>query len=141
MGRLDALPERGRIVVAHPDHEPLAGRVAYSEGVDYMLDRWCPKHDLYLLDVERWRSWRPMPRRFDAVAEACTHRETCIRPTHPEVFERGDIVINVRTGELVAVLANNGATLSVRRGVQTSPAGMLAGDELCVTGHVEEREL
>lgn len=48
---MEALPETGRVVVAHPAREEEAKYVAHREVLMYFLHRWCPPDSVYVLDA------------------------------------------------------------------------------------------
>lgn len=66
-GRVFVLPDRGRVVLAHPDVERDAVDHAAVEGCPYMLRRFMPKDRTHMIDLDAIpaASWVPAPPKMD----------------------------------------------------------------------------
>lgn len=56
------LPNKGRIVLAHPANSAAAERKARELDIDYMITEWAGQGTMYVLDVEalfKTTRWEP----------------------------------------------------------------------------------
>lgn len=72
--------------------------------------------------------------RFDTTSASVAVGATTASVTHGDYYQQWDQVINTRTGEQVRVDAVSGNTLTITRGIGSTAAEMLEGDELYIIG-------
>ena len=82
----------------------------------------------------KWAEDEAKPR-FDTLSAAvASTTETAIPVTHGAYFQQWDQIIVTRTGEQVRVDSVSGNTINVTRGIGSTAANMLEGDELYLIG-------
>lgn len=79
--------------------------------------------------------------RFDEVAVAASADSSTLRVKHPSYFVRFDLLLNTRTGETVRVDEARPMTMSVTRGIGSTPCPMREGDEILKVGSCEPETL
>jgi Family of unknown function (DUF5309) len=75
--------------------------------------------------------------RFDTVATETAAGGTTIPVANGTYYQQWDQVLNTRTGEQVRVDSVNANTLTVTRGIGSTAATMLVGDELMIIGSAQ----
>lgn len=112
------------IMLLEPDVQPLA---VFSRAVD---------KEATVATKYKWLEDEAKAR-FDTLAVAATSGEANITVSNGTFYQQWDQILNTRTGEQLRVDSVAGNVLTTTRGIGSTAAAMLVGDELLIVGSAQ----